>query len=226
MRVLVADDSLDLSTFLRRALSEEGFTVELAQDGETALHRVSREQFDVVVLDWMMPGLSGLKVVKSIREHGIATPVLLLTAKDTVDDVVEGLNAGADDYLTKPFKFAVLLARLHAISRRTGNARKSVLTYSKLVLDLITHKATWDGRDLPLLPKEESLLTYFLKNAESPLSRAMIYEHVWNDSYDGLSNTLEVHIKELRRRLEDAGAPKLIFTSRGRGYIMSLDSEP
>jgi DNA-binding response OmpR family regulator len=225
MRLLIVEDNLELSAFLSRSLSEEGFVVDTAKDGEDGLRRMISEPYQAVILDWMLPRKSGIDALREARKRGCVVPVLMLTARDEVKDEVQGLNTGADDYLTKPFKFEVLLARLNALTRRTVPADRSpVLKFEDLELDLITHKALWKTQSLELLPKEEAILACFLRNPERVLTRTFIYEQVWNDSSDTYSNSLEVHIKELRRKMEDIGAPRLIQTLRGRGYQFSRDA--
>ena len=224
MRILVVEDTPDLSAFLARSLAEEGFAVDLSNNGEDALFRMTTEPYQVIILDWMIPSKSGLEVLREARQRGVTTPILMLTAKDEIKDEVIGLNTGADDYLTKPFKFEVLLARLHALARRsTSLERTTMLKFDELELDLITHKARWQNKDLSLLPKEEAVLICLLKNPGRILTRTFIYEQVWNEQADTYSNSLEVHIKELRKKMEEAGAPRLIHTQRGRGYVLSRD---
>ena len=226
MRILVVEDNPELSAFLSRSLAEEGFVVDVSRDGEDGLHKITTEPYQVAILDWMLPKKSGIDILKEARKRGITVPVLMLTARDEVKDEIEGLNSGSDDYLTKPFKFEVLLARLHALGRRNIPAdRTPVLTFEELELDLITHKARWKTQVLELLPKEEAILACFLRHPNRVLSRTFLYEQVWNDSSDSYSNSLEVHIKELRRKMEDIGAPRLIQTLRGRGYQLSRDVE-
>ena len=225
-RILVVEDEAELADFLVRGLREEGFTVEHSADGEDALFRLRTGEWDLVLLDWRLPGKDGLEVLKAFRQTGANTPVLFLTARDAVSDRVRGLDAGADDYLPKPFAFDELLARVRALTRRRSRATGTALLYQDVRLDLLTRRTERAGRALDLTAKEESLLTFFLRNPDRLLTRTRIYEHVWDERYDGLSNTLEVHIKTLRRKLEADGATRLIHTLRQRGYVFGASPGP
>ncbi len=218
IRVLVVEDEPEIADFIVRGLREEGFTVERAADGESALHALQTESWDVVLLDWWLPGPDGLTVLRQYRQAGGTAPVLFLTARDAVSDRVRGLDGGADDYLCKPFSFEELLARVRAMARRQVWTSGTVLAYADVRLDLATHRAERAGHRLDLKPKEEALLVFFLRHAGEVLTRTRIYEQVWDERYDGLSNTLEVHVMDLRRKLEAHG-PRLIQTLRGRGYL-------
>jgi two-component system copper resistance phosphate regulon response regulator CusR len=178
----------------------------------------------LVVLDWWLPGRDGLEVMQRFRKSNRETPVLFLTARDAVAERVQGLDAGADDYLCKPFAFAELLARVRALTRRRGQAKGTLLSYGDLSLNLATHRAERAGHALSLTAKEHALLVYFLRHPEEVLTRTRIYEQVWDERYDGLSNTLEVHVMDLRRKLEAHG-PRLIHTLRGRGYVFGKQPE-
>jgi two-component system copper resistance phosphate regulon response regulator CusR len=217
IRVLVVEDEAEIADFVVRGLREEGFAVGQAADGESAWHELRSAQWDVVLLDWWLPGEDGLSLLRRFRRRDRATPVLFLTARDAVSDRVRGLDAGADDYLCKPFAFEELLARVRALARRR-DAAGTVLAVHGVRLDLATQRAERDGRPLDLTAKEQALLLFFLRHPGEVLSRTRIYEHVWDERYDGLSNTLEVHVMELRRKLEAHG-PRLIHTLRGRGYL-------
>jgi len=219
MRFLVVEDEPELADFLVRGLREEGFAVEHCADGRDGLARLNRESWDLVLLDWRLPGLDGLEVLKRFRERQQTTPVLFLTARDAVADRVTGLNAGADDYLPKPFAFDELLARVRALTRRRDGATESVLRYEDVSIDLLSRSATRGGLPLNLTAKEEALLGYFLRHPGQVLSRSRIYENVWDERYDGLSNTLEVHVLKLRGKLETRGRSRLIHTLRQRGYL-------
>ncbi len=218
IRVLVIEDEPGIADFVARGLREEGFTVEHAADGDAGRHALAAGTWDVVLLDWWLPGTDGLTLLRRYRADGGAAPVLFLTARDAVPDRVRGLDAGADDYLCKPFAFEELLARVRALARRPAAAAGTVLAHADVRLDLVTHQAERAGRRLDLTPKEEALLVFFLRHPGEVLSRTRIYEQVWDERYDGLSNTLEVHVMELRRKLEAHG-PRLIHTARGRGYL-------
>ncbi len=219
-RILVVEDDPTNADFLTRGLREEGFTVEHAADGDSGWHYLSRGGWDVVVLDWWLPGQDGLTLLKRFREIGDTTPVLFLTARDAISDRVRGLDGGADDYLCKPFSFEELLARIRALARRPIGNIETALRFADLTFDLVTRTARRGGQKIEFTSKEEALLVYFLRHPREVLSRTRIYEHVWEEKFDGISNTLEVHIMEMRRKLEARG-PRLIFTLRGRGYQLA-----
>lgn len=218
IRILVVEDDELIGGSLVRGLREEGFTVERAADGEAAWLALQSSSWDLVVLDWWLPSQDGLSVLRRFRERDHETPVLFLTARDAVADRVRGLNEGADDYLCKPFAFDELLARVHALLRRREGRAGTVVSAADVSVDLATQKAERGGEPLDLKAKEYALLVFFLRNPDEVLSRTRIYEHVWDERYDGLSNTLEVHVFELRRKLEAHGG-RLIHTLRGRGYL-------
>jgi two-component system, OmpR family, copper resistance phosphate regulon response regulator CusR len=224
IRVLVIEDDEEIADFLVRGLREEGFTVERAADGDDGWHALEHGSWDLVVLDWWLPGPDGLTLLRRFRQAGHETPVLFLTARDAVSDKVRGLDNGADDYLCKPFDYEELLARARALVRRQAKAGGTVLAHADVRVDLATHRAERAGQRLELTAKEQSLLVFFLRHPEEVLSRTRIYEHVWDERYDGLSNTLEVHVMELRRKLEAHG-PRLIHTLRGRGYLFGERAE-
>ncbi|APW59588.1 response regulator transcription factor [Paludisphaera borealis] len=218
IRVLVVEDDELIAASLVRGLREEGFTVERAADGEVAWQALQSGSWDLVLLDWWLPSQDGLSVLRRFRERDHETPVLFLTARDSVSDRVRGLNGGADDYLCKPFAFDELLARVHALLRRREGRSGTIVSSGDVKVDLATQKADRGGKPLDLKAKEYALLVFFLRHPNEVLSRTRIYEHVWDERYDGLSNTLEVHIFELRRKLEAHG-DRLIHTLRGRGYV-------
>jgi two-component system copper resistance phosphate regulon response regulator CusR len=217
IRILVIEDEAAIADFVVRGLREEGFTVSHAADGEDAWHALQGGGWDVILLDWWLPGPDGLTLLRRFRQAGHTTPVLFLTARDAVSDRVRGLDNGADDYLCKPFAFEELLARVRALSRRPERGTGTVLSHGDVRVDLATHRVERAGHRLDLTAKEEALLVLFLRHPGEVLSRTRIYEQVWDERYDGLSNTLEVHVMELRRKLEAHG-PRLIHTFRGRGY--------
>jgi len=219
IRILVIEDEAEIADFLVRGLREEGFTVEHAEAGDIAWVAL-QGAWDLVLLDWWLPGEDGLALLRRYRQRGGETPVLFLTARDAVSDRVTGLDAGADDYLCKPFAFTELLARVRALSRRPGRRGDTVVRYRDVTIDMATHRAERGGHLLDLTAKEHALLTLFLRHPGEVLSRTVIYEQVWDDRYDGLSNTLEVHVRELRRKMEAHG-PRLIQTLRGRGYMLA-----
>ena len=218
IRVLLVEDEPEIGDFVTRGLREEGFTVECAMDGDTGWHHLTTAAWDVVLLDWWLPGPDGITLLRRLRNGRSATPVLMLTARDAVSDRVRGLDSGADDYLCKPFAFEELLARVRALARRPTAASSTLLSHADVRLDLATHRVERAGRKLELTAKEESLLAYFLRHVGEVVSRTRIYESVWDEQYDGLSNTLEVHVMELRKKLETLGG-RLIHTIRGRGYL-------
>lgn len=217
IKVLLVEDERDLADFITRGLREEGYVVETAADGYNGGLAMKLHQWDVVILDWGLPGADGLTLLTQFRETDKTTPVLFLTARDTVPDRVRGLDQGADDYLCKPFAFDELLARLRALVRRPTQAASRAIEQFGVKVDLETQRAERDGVKLDLTAKEQALLVFFMRHPHQVLTRTRIYEQVWDERYDGLSNTLEVHVKELRRKLEAHG-PRLIHTLRGRGY--------
>jgi two-component system, OmpR family, copper resistance phosphate regulon response regulator CusR len=224
IRVLIVEDDEEIADSLVRGLGEEGLAVVHARDGESAKGLLREGPWDLIVLDWWLPGADGLTLLRRYRQGGGAAPVLFLTARDAVSDRVRGLDGGADDYLCKPFDFDELLARVRALVRRRGRGEGSVLSYGDLRIDLANGRTQRAGKTLDLTPKEQALLTFFLRHPGEVLSRTRIYDHVWDETFDGLSNTLEVHVKELRRKLETQG-PRLIQTLRGRGYLLADDPQ-
>jgi DNA-binding response OmpR family regulator len=222
-RILVVEDEADLADFVVRGHREEGFAVEHAPDGEQARRALEDAEWDLVLLDWWLPGEDGLAVLRRYRGSGGIAPVLFLTARSAVADRVRGLDGGADDYLCKPFAFDELLARVRALLRRRGREPELSLELGDIRLDLDAQRAYRGGHLVDLTTKELALLTFFLRHPGRVLSRTRIYDHVWDESFDGLSNTLEVHVMELRRKLEAHG-PRVIQTLRGRGYL--LDAVP
>jgi two-component system copper resistance phosphate regulon response regulator CusR len=223
IRILIVEDEAELADFIVRGLREEGFAVERAADGGQAWEALQVGAWDLVVLDWWLPGEDGLAVLRRYRQAGGAAPVLFLTARDAVADRVRGLDGGADDYLSKPFAFDELLARIRALLRRRDRLPELTVSEGDVIIDLATHRARRAGQVLDLTAKELALLTFFLRHPGQVLSRTRIYDHVWDENFDGLSNTLEVHVMELRRKLEVHG-PRVIHTLRGRGYLFDPSS--
>lgn len=224
-RILFVEDDPEIAEYISQGLREEGYIVEHAADGHSGSHALSTSSWDLVILDWWLPGPDGLTLLRQFRQAGKMTPVLFLTARDAVEQRVEGLNAGADDYLCKPFAFVEFLARVQALLRRLPGRARSEWRFLDVVVDPSTNRAERAGHALGLTVREQLLLLYFLRHPAEVLSRTRLYEQVWQDQYDGLSNTLEVHIMELRKKLEMYG-PRLIHTVRGRGYILGEPIEP
>jgi heavy metal response regulator len=225
MRILVVEDERKVANFIRQGLEEEGHTVEVAGDGASALDLVLADDgYDLVVLDLMLPGRDGLGVLKAMRDRRVRTPVLVLTARDSVADKVSGLDLGADDYLTKPFAFEEFLARVRALLRRTGDQRTAVLRVADLTLDPITRAARRGRRRIELTTREYALLEYFMRNVGHVLTRPMITEHVWGIGFDAESNIVDVYVGYLRRKIDVEGERRLIHTVRGAGYVMKADA--
>ncbi|MDY3558165.1 response regulator transcription factor [Gemmata sp. JC673] len=222
IRILVVEDEVEIADFVVRGLREEGFTVEHSPDGLDGWHRLSTESWDVILLDWWLPGVEGLALLERFRQVGGAAPVLFLTARDAISDRVRGLDGGADDYLCKPFAFEELLARVRSLSRRPAGRAAPRLTHADVSIDLTTQQVRRAGQRLELTTREYALLTLFVRHPGEVLSRTRIYEQVWDERYDGVSNTLEVHVMELRKKLEAHG-PRLIQTVRGRGYVFGTE---
>ena len=218
MKILVVEDDRKVAGFIEQGLREEGYAVDVAPDGEEGATLAHVYDYDVIVLDVMMPKKSGLQVAAELRREGRGTPILMLTARDATEDVVRGLNAGADDYLGKPFKFEELLARVRALSRRGGASRTELLTYGPIELDRLKHKVRVKGAPLELSPKEFHLLEHFLLHTEEVVRRTELLEKVWDMHFDPESNVVDVHVGNLRRKLEQAAGEKLIQTVRGVGF--------
>ncbi len=218
MRILIIEDEDEIANFMVQGLREEGFAVSRVADGLEGWHQLQSGNWDMVLLDWWLPTMDGLAILKQFREENVSTPVLLLTARDAVSDRIKGLDYGADDYLCKPFAFGELLARIRAVTRRKDPTVSTTLVYQDVRVDLTNQRSERAGQPLNLTAKEFFLLAFMLRHPEEILTRARIYEHVWDEPYDGLSNTLEVHVVEVRRKLEALG-PRLIHTLRNRGYV-------
>lgn len=220
MRILVVEDEKKVASFIKRGLEEEGFTVDAAYDGEEGLYMAETNSYDLILMDIMLPKMDGLAVVQKLRERKIVSPVLCLTAKDTVDDIVSGLNSGSDDYLTKPFAFAELLARVRALLRRGSQDRGAELTFADLRLDPVAHKVWRNNKELDLTAKEYALLEYFMRNPHQILTRTMIAEHVWDYTFDSFTNIIDVYVNYLRKKVDRDFEKKLIHTVRGVGYVL------
>ncbi|MDQ3522870.1 MAG: response regulator transcription factor [Gemmatimonadota bacterium] len=224
MRILVVEDNPRISAFLRRGLGEEGYTVEVAGDGDRAFQRAAEERFDAAVVDVMLPGRDGVRLVKDLRDAGLRFPVLLLTARDHMEDKVAGLDAGADDYLTKPFDFAELTARLRALLRRAGGGAPANLQAGQVELDPARREVRRAGIPVELTPREFALLEFLMRSPGRPLSRSMLMEHVWGIRFDPGTNVVDVVINALRNKVDPDRT--LIRTVRGVGYMVAAPEEP
>ncbi|NIQ37155.1 MAG: response regulator [Proteobacteria bacterium] len=220
MRLLVVEDEKKVASFLKKGLEEERYAVDVAYDGEQALDMAEVYDYDLVLLDIMLPKIDGMTVLKSIREKDNLVPILMLTAKDSVENIVEGLDAGCDDYLTKPFAFSELLARIRALLRRDREAKDSVLEIADLRLSLPTHEVVRSGEKIDLTAKEFALLEYFMRNPNRVLTRTMISEHVWDYHFDTDTNVIDVYVNFLRKKIDRDFDLKLLHTIRGVGYMM------
>jgi DNA-binding response OmpR family regulator len=225
MRLLLIEDDARIGSFVEKGLAQEGHVVDWAQTGSDGLHELLSAKHELAIVDVMLPGKSGLEVIREARQRKVATPIIILSARDAVDDRVAGLEAGADDYLTKPFAFAELVARLHALSRRAtapqGNPFE--LSYAGIVANLRTRKVERDGKPIQLQAKEFALLEYFLRNPERVLSKTMILEHVWEYGFDPQTNVVDVLVSRLRSKIDRDYETKLIKTLRGAGYVLRAE---
>jgi len=220
MRILLVEDDADLAQFMRKGLKEERYAVDVALDGEAGLELTHQNPYDLFILDIMLPKLDGLTLCRRLRASGIRAPVLLLTARDTVQDKVSGLDTGADDYLTKPFAFAELLARVRALLRRGGPQHLTKLTAADLELDPASRRVWRAGKEIGLTNKEYLLLEFLLRNKNRVLTRTAIIDHVWDISYDPMTNIVDAHIRALRAKIDREFSPALITTVRGAGYML------
>jgi DNA-binding response OmpR family regulator len=220
MRILEVEDDRKVAGFIEQGLKEEGHAVDVAPDGDEATMLAHVYEYDVILLDIVLPKKNGFQVAGELRREGRTTPILMLTSRDATEDIVRGLDAGADDYLSKPFRFDELLARVRALHRRGGAARLDVLRYGKLTLDRLRHAASYDGRPLDLTPKEFQLLEYFLIHPEEVVRRTTLLEKVWDMHFDPESNVVDVHVGNLRRKLRQAAGTPLIGTVRGVGFSL------
>jgi len=226
MRVLIVEDERKVSAYVKRGLEEQGYAVDAVYSGRDALDWAEAAPYDLIILDILLPELDGLSVCRELRRRGFRTPILMLTARDAVDDRVAGLDAGADDYLVKPFALKELLARLRALTRRAAEAAKSpVLQVADLSLDTLTHRVKRGGKTIELTAKEYAVLECLMREPERVLTRTMIAEHVWNYDVFNQSNVVDVYIRNLRRKIDDGHDLKLIHTVRGAGYRLSAEPE-
>ena len=220
MRILVVEDQKDLNKIISKALAAEGYSVDSCFDGQEALDYIDAADYDGIVMDVMMPKMNGFEVLRQMRAEGNAAPVLFLTARDSIEDRVEGLDLGASDYLIKPFAFEELLARIRAMTRKAAGSQTNVLSAADLTLDSASHAVSRGGKDISLSAKEFALLEYLMRNKGKVLSREMIENNLWNFDYAGGTNAVDVYIRYLRKKIDDDFEPKLIHTVRGSGYVL------
>ena len=221
MRILVAEDEKDLNRLIEKKLAKSGYGVDTAFDGEEALDYVDFAEYDAIILDVMMPKKDGFTVIKEMRSRGISTPVIFLTARDSIEDRVAGLDLGANDYLVKPFSFDELMARVRAMTRMKYGASENVLSVDGLSLNCSTHEVTRDGKGITLSAKEYAMLEFMMRNAGIVLSREKLENHVWNYDYEGGTNLVDVYVSYLRKKVDGGFEKKLIKTVRGFGYVIS-----
>jgi len=221
MRILVIEDEKKVANFIKKGLEEEHYAVDNAYDGESGLYMAEVNEYDLIVLDLMIPKIDGLEVLRRVRGNRNNVPILVLTAKDSVEDIVRGLDAGCDDYLTKPFEFLEFLARVRALLRREKIDKEPILKIDDLTLSLVTHKVMRGGKEIELTAKEYSLLEYFMRNPDKILTRTMISEHVWDYHFDSMTNVVDVYVNYLRKKIDKGFELKLIHTARGVGYLLS-----
>ena len=220
MRILVIEDEVKIAQFIKRGLKEEGYAVDVANDGEQGHFMLSSNEYDAIILDLMLPKIDGLTLCRTLRKDGCQTPIIMLTAKDTVKDKVKGLDSGADDYLPKPFAFEELLARVRVLLRKKDSRVQTQLKVDDLNLDLLTHKVTRGDREIDLTVKEYALLEYMMRNAGNIVTRTMISEHVWDINFDTFTNVIDVYINYLRNKIDSSFPDKMIHTVRGKGYLL------
>jgi len=220
MRILVVEDELKIAQFIKRGLKEEGYAADIASDGEQGDFFLSSNDYDLIILDLMLPKIDGLTLCRKLRKEGKHTPIIMLTAKDTVKDKVKGLDSGADDYLSKPFAFEELLARIRVLLRKKDSQVVTQLKVNDLNMDLLTQKVTRAGRAIELTVKEYALLEYLMRNAGNIITRTMISEHVWDINFDTMTNVIDVYINYLRNKIDSGFEDKMIHTVRGKGYLL------
>ncbi|MEK6374022.1 MAG: response regulator transcription factor [Acidobacteriota bacterium] len=226
MRMLLVEDDRDVARFIRQGLTEQAYAVDVVEDGEQALYMASLNTYDAIVLDLLIPPPDGLAVCRSLRAEGSSVPILMLTARGSVDEKIAGLDAGADDYLAKPFEFAELLARLRALLRRGGATTSPLMQIGDLEIDTRSHRVVFEGKPLTLTTKEYAVLEFLARNRGGIVTREEIAEHVWNEEFDPFSNLIEVYINRLRRQFERVTPRRLIHTVRGSGYMLEPETNP
>jgi two-component system copper resistance phosphate regulon response regulator CusR len=220
VRVLIIEDESKIVSFIKRGLKEEGYSVDVAADGEEGHFLATTQGYDIIILDLMLPKLDGISLCRKLREEKVGVPILMLTARSTIQDKVTGLDSGADDYLTKPFAFEELLARCRALLRKGAEKAPTKLQVADLTLDLLTRKVSRQGKEIALTPKEFALLEYLMRNEGIVVTRTMISEHVWDIHFDTLTNVIDVYISYLRSKIDAGHEKPLIHTLRGRGYLL------
>lgn len=220
MRILVVEDEKKVASFIKRGLEEEDFSVDLAEDGKEGMALATNGNYDLILMDVMLPKLDGLSAIKALREKNIITPILCLTAKDSINDIVAGLDSGSDDYLTKPFAFAELVSRVKALIRRNARDRGAELVFADLRVDPVSHKIWRSDKEIDLTSKEYALLEYFMRNPNQALTRTMIAEQVWDYTFDTFTNIIDVYVNYLRKKIDRNFDQKLIHTVRGVGYML------
>lgn len=223
MKILIVEDERDLNLLIAKVLKKSGFSTDSCFNGEEALDFLLGAEYDAIILDVMMPKMDGYQLVQHIRKKEIDTPVLFLTARDTVADRVKGLDLGADDYLIKPFDFDELLARIRAMTRRKSGSRSNVFTLADLTVDTLRRAVFRGNEEIPLLPKEYSILEYMIRNREIVLSREQLENQIWNYEYTGSSNNIDVYISRLRKKLDSGREPRLLHTVRGAGWVLRAE---
>ena len=222
MRILIVEDDIELADILKRAMTENTFSADVVHDGESAYHMATTDDFNLIILDLMIPKLDGITVCNKLRKQGNKTPIIMLTAKDAIDDKILGLDVGADDYIIKPFSMGELFARIRAVIRRDEQRATNIINVGCLTLDPQSCYVKRNSREILLTAKEFSLMHFFMQHPNKLLTRTEILENVWDSNYDGFGNVVDVYINYLRNKLEEKGEPRIIETIRGRGYVLNI----
>jgi heavy metal response regulator len=226
VRILIIEDETKIALFIRRGFKEEGYSVDIAGDGEEGYFKATTQEYDLIILDLMLPKMDGLSLCRKLREEKVGVPILILTVRDTVKDKVTGLDSGANDYLTKPFAFEELLARCRALLRKKDGSAPTRLQVADLRLDLLSHKVSRQDKEIVLTPKEFALLEYLMRNEGIVVTRTMISEHVWDVHFDSYTNVIDVYISYLRSKIDAGHEKSLIHTLRGKGYLLKDPENP